>query len=250
MSRSTAQPKTAVQSGIHRLLADHLGYLVPPIETFKRAPLLNASVGVAANLDWELQGTNAANSNVNFADGGGIVLTTAGADNDQMILAPHADTKQTGLANWKWNTNDRVGFACRIKTDAVITGALIVAGLGLTAAMDEGTDDDQILFTYDTDNSDTTFKVNVSIDGSDEEYDTGVTVAADTDYILEMKIDGQRIPRFWIDGVPVGPIEGNLSDPLAADHDLKPYVGVQALTGAARALGVRAIAGPTKDFND
>ena len=51
-------------------------------ETFQRAPLLNASVGVAANLDFEILGTNAANTSSTLSTGGALTLTTTTAAND------------------------------------------------------------------------------------------------------------------------------------------------------------------------
>jgi len=258
LERITAQPGTAQKSLISEQLLAHMKKVVL-YEPWLQLPLLNASavptnldptlaemaLRFRANRDWEIAGTNAADANISFADGGGITGATAGADNDQVILQPHTDTKQSAWAAIKWNTNDRPGYAHRIKTAASVADLLIHAGLTLTAALDETTDADQIKFTVDGDVPDANIQCNYSIDGTDYQIDSGVAIAASTEYGLEIKIDGDRYGHFFINGEPVA----HTHAVLTANIDLIPRVGWQALAAAAKSLTVRPI-GMAKDPND
>lgn len=200
-------------------------------------PQLNADVAVDADLEFELFGTNAASLTSCVHDaGGGVKLLTAGADNDQAGLFPHADTQQSAW-NLGFDSGESPAFAALIKTGSAITLQKIHAGFALTAALDETTDADQVKFTYDTDSSDANWQCNVSIDGTDTEVDSGVAVAADTAYLFEVVVGSDRKARFWIDGTLV-----HTTAALTDAKALKPIVGVQALAAAAKHMYVRRIA--------
>lgn len=213
-------------------------------EQFLQVPLLNGSIGVAANLNFEIVGTNAADAGSTFSDGGGTLQTTAGASGDQQIITPHLDTKQSSWAATKWNTNDRPIFEANIKTAASIADIVIWAGLKLTNTSVTATDNDQAMFRFAPATNSGKFEAISSATGVDTAKDTGVTVAASTGYHLMIKVDAARIPRFYINGVLV-----STGAALTANVDLIPYVGVQASAVAAKALTTRAL-GCSKDLND
>lgn len=200
-------------------------------ETFAQLPLLNASIGVVSNLNFELLGTNAADANSTYSTvTAGVLLTTAGADNDQMIVAPHLDTKQTAWTGTKWGTENQTRWEAVVKvTDS--TDVLIWAGLKLTNTPVIATDADQAFFRYSTDDSDTTWQVEYSIAGTDTAVDSGVTVTAGSIYKFKIDIDSERKATFYIDDKAI-----TTTTALTNDKDLIPYVGLQALSGAATTI--------------
>jgi hypothetical protein len=215
------------------------------VETFQHLPQLNASIAVATNLDFEVLGTNAANAGITFADGGGIVSTTGTSSNDQVIVTPHLDTTQTAWAAAKWNTNDRVVFETTITTPATVTSYAFWAGLKLTNTSVVATDDDQCFVKCSTAVSSGAIQFVTSNAGTDTTTVTGLTLAASTKYHIKIKIDASRIARLYVNGDLVA----TSTAALKADIDLIPYIGVQTLTAAARALTVRGLK-LSKDLND
>jgi len=202
------------------------------VERFNRLPQLNASVGVAANLDFEILGTNASDDDVTFAATiGGVQLQTDGADNDQVIVLPHLDTSQSAWTGVKWGTENQVVWECVIRTSA-ITACTIWAGLKLTNTSVIATDDDQAFFRYAA-ASDTNWQCEYSIGGTDTEADSGVAVAANTNVYFRIEIDSDRKAHFFINDNEVA-----VSTALTDDVDLIPYVGIHANAAAAKTLNL------------
>lgn len=205
-------------------------------EFFAQTPGVNGDLASATeatrvprNRDFEVLGTNATSALVTFSTTeGGITLTTAGADNDQMIITPHLDTKQTAWANVKWGTENQVYFDTAIRTGASIATELVWVGLKLTNTPVIATDNDQVFFRYSTDDSDANWQVVYSIGGTDTQVDSGVAVEASTIYNFRIEIDSDRKAHFFINEVEVA-----TSTALTNDVDLIPYVGLQALDAAA-----------------
>lgn len=194
------------------------------VERFRRPALLNGSIGVAANLDFEILGVNAANANsVNDVEGGNQ-LTTAGADGDEMILTPHVDTKQSAFNVTLMKPNAEPRFETLLRPGASIADAILWAGLKLTGAEAVVTDDDQAYFRYEDDVNAGKFQAVVSIGGVDVSTDLGIAPEAEVDIHLSIEIDDERKPHFFIDGeeVFVGP------SAMTAAAALKPFVGVAA----------------------
>lgn len=237
--------KSANVDGLTRALAEPLSRYVFS-ERFDLVPQANADIGVDANPNLELSGTNAVSLvAATHSTGGGVKLLTAGADNDQAILFPHQDASQSPLNVVDFATDDEVGFVCRVTTDASVAAVLVQIGLALTAAVDETTDADQVKFTYDTDTSgEATWQANWSIGGTDTQVDTGVAVSASTSYNLGIGIDVNRVANFYINDKKVA-----ASGALTTAVDLKPMVAVQALTGAAKTLHLRYVA-IGKEYNN
>ena len=90
------------------------------VENFPRLPSINASIGIAVNTDFEVLGTNASADDVTVAATiGGIQLQTDGADNDQVIIAPHLDSGQSAWTGVKWGTENQVIWEAVIRTAAI-----------------------------------------------------------------------------------------------------------------------------------
>lgn len=209
-------------------------------ENFSLLPRLNGTVDQvytveearAANKHFELLGTNAADANVTFASTvGGASLVTAGANNDQMIVLPHLDTKTTAWSGVNWGTENQVIWEAVIRTSA-ITLCTIWAGLKLTNTSVIATDDDQVMFRYAA-ASDTYWNMIDSIGGTDTATVSDVEVAANTNYYFRIEIDSERKAHFFINNK-----EKYVSGALTNDVDLIPYVGIHANTGAAKTLNL------------
>lgn len=195
------------------------------------ADIQNAAEAVRMIADpyFEILGVNATSGSTAFGPEGGIVLTTAGADGDEVILLPHLDANQSAWAQTTWGTDQQTEWECHIKSGANITNAIIWAGLKLTNTEVTATDNDQVFFRYEDDVNTGKFQAIESIGGVDTATDSAVTVAVSTSYHLKIAIDSARVARFYINGVLV-----RTSSALTNATDLIPYIGVAA-DGAAAA---------------
>jgi hypothetical protein len=218
---------------------------------------------VIANKDFETLGTNMTTALTTFsATHGGILMTTAGADQDQAILLPHLDTNQTAWSGTKWGTENSVEWECSISLPA-IDNQKVWAGLKLTNDQLVATDNNQIFFKFQTDatNSEafsdfTYWHLVHSIGGTDYISQIPVTVAADTPYHLKIAIDSDRKATCFINGVQynvtstAGSTGGTAvtavqpgvaaakTAALTNDTDLIPYIGIEAGAAAAEAINV------------
>ena len=246
-------------------------------EWFKKKPGLNAvsiidpdadsasalAAYVIANRDFETLGTNMTTALTTFsATHGGILMTTAGADQDQAILLPHLDTNQTAWSGTKWGTENSVEWECSISLPA-LDNQKVWAGLKLTNDQLVATDDDQIFFKFQSDatNSEafTTFAnwhLVHSIGGTDYISKLPIAVAANTPYHLKIAIDSDRKATIFVNGVQynitstagstggtaVTAVEAGKaatkSAALTNDVDLIPYIGIEAGAAAAEAIDV------------
>jgi len=194
-------------------------------ENFDHLPDVNTNISIVYNLDFEILGTNATVADFSWSTiNGGMLLETGSADDDQVIVLPHLDTKQSAWTGVKWGTENQVIWEAQIMTTAVITPVLIWAGLKLTNTPVIATDDNQVYFRYSTDDSDTTIRCITSIAGTDTNVDSGITVAVATEYNLRIEIDSLRQATFYINDVSV-----HKTAALTNDIDLIPYVGLMQL---------------------
>jgi len=196
----------------------------------------------------------------------GIKLTTAGADTDQAILEPHLATGSSAWTGVPWGTEDEVVYEALIRTSAAIDNQKIWAGLKLTKDQLPQTDADQAYFYFATDGTNgqvladyTKLYFIHSIAGTDYLTNTGITVAANTNYHLKISIDSNRKISIRINGQKYGvsttaqgdPFDGTteatgtsvtsvnqVSDALTNDVNLIPYIGIEAGDGAAAVLDV------------
>ena len=244
-------------------------------EPFYQRPALNADidqaytveVARAANRNFEILGTNMTTALVTFpSTSAGILATTAGADQDQAIVAPHLDTNQSAWTGVKWGTENSVEWEASIMLPA-IDNQKVWAGLKLTNDQLVATDADQVFFKFQTDatNSEsftdfTKLHFIHSIGGTDFISQLPITVAANTPYHLRIKIDSDRKATIFVNGIQYnvtttsGSTGGTAvtavqpgkqvvkTDALTDDVDFIPYAGIEAGAAAAEALNVHYIA--------
>lgn len=184
---------------------------------------------VIANKDFEILGTNGVTANVTFhTTNAGLLLTTAGANADQVIIAPHLDTGETAWTNIKWGTENQVDWIAQVKTGAAITTEIIWAGLKLTNTSTIATDADQVFFRYSSGDGNTNWMVESSIGNTDTATNSGIAVVVNTQYKFRITIDAERKAHCYINDVLV-----YTTAALTNDVDLIPYVGIQASDTAA-----------------
>jgi len=205
-------------------------------ENFHRVPAASATIDQVwtteaarnANIDFETLGTDFASGTIAFATNeGGVALTTHSTSADQMIVLPHLDSGQSAWTGVLWGTENQVIWESIIRTGSSVADVTIWAGLKLTNASIVATDDDAAYFRFD--GAVANWEATTSIAGTDVEQDTGIVVAADTNYYFRIEIDGDRKAHFFINNKEV-----YSSTALTNDIDLIPYVGVQTTTTGAK----------------
>lgn len=220
-------------------------------ENFMQKPGINADITidpdaddagalaafVIANRNFEVLGTNGVTASVTFpATVAGILLTTAGANNDQVIIAPHLDTAQTNWAkSGQWGTENEVIWECVIRVGASLANITMWAGLKLTNTPVIATDADQAFFRFAAADSNTEWQCISSIANSDTTTSSGVTVAVSTNYYFRIEIDAARRAHFFINDKEV-----TVTAALTNDVSFIPYVGVMETDagGGAKTLGL------------
>jgi len=210
-----------------------------------------------ANANFEVLGTNMTSAlSTRNATAAGITITTAGADQDQSILAPHLDAA-TAWGSTKWGTENQTVWECSINSNA-IDNQKFWAGLKLTNDQLVATDANQAYFKFQTDatNSEaftdfTLLHFVHSIGNTDFISALPITVAANTIYHLKIEIDSARKLSIFVDGqqynitTTSGSTGGTAvttgttkSGAMTDNIDLIPYIGIEAGAGAAEALDV------------
>ena len=228
------------------------------------------STNTPVNRSFEILGTNHTSALATYsATVAGMTITTDTADQDRMIVAPHLDTKQGAWTGTKWGTENQVHWECGIRTSAAIDNQKIWAGLKLTNDQLPQTDANQAYFYFATDATNgqalstyTPLYFIYSVAGTDYLTNTGITVAASTNYHLKIKFDSDRKMEIFVNGVQYGvtqtaattfdgttsvtgttqaTIDNNVqkSTAMTNDIDLIPYIGIEAGDGAAAALDVQ-----------
>ena len=241
----------------------------PALNAVATAPLTDADATAAANdaiiiargianRDFEVLGTNMTTALCTFnATAAGIVLTTAGADADQAIVAPHLDTNQTAWQVTEWGTENQVEWECSLNTNA-IDNQKLWAGLKLTNDQLVATDANQAFFKFQTDatNSEaftdfTLLHFVYSVADTDYISALPITVAANTIYHLKISIDSDRKAAIFVDGIQynvtttsgstggTAVTTGTTKTAALTDNiDLIPYIGIEAGAAAAEAVDV------------
>ena len=88
-----------------------------------------------ADKDFEISGNGGTSVLCTHNVGGGIRLTTAGSDGNEMILVPHLDANQSGWDDMTGDTSAEVHWETMIRTkNDLVTNTIIWAGLKLTNA--------------------------------------------------------------------------------------------------------------------
>jgi len=211
-----------------------------------------------SNPSWMVEGTNMTSALcTRNATAAGIVLTTAGADEDQAILTPNSATTESAWSDTVWGTENQTEWECSINTNA-IDNQKLWAGLKLTTDQLIATDANQAYFKFQTDatNSEafddyTLLHFVHSIGGTDYISALPITVAANTIYHLRISIDSDRKLSIFVDGTQynitstAGSTGGTAvtsgttkSAAMTDDIDLIPVIGIEAGAAAAEALDV------------
>jgi len=249
-------------------------------EYWKRRPALNAVLNTAfsdadataaangvirlaekvANKDFEVLGTSMTTALCTFdTTRAGIIITTAGTDQNQAIIAPHLDTNQTSWQTVPWGTENSTIWECVVTTAASIADIKLWAGLKLTNDQLIVTDADQAFFKFQTDatNSEafsdfTLLHFVHSIADTDYISALPITVAADTQYHLKIVIDSDRKAAIYVNGIQynvtttagstggTAVTTGTEKTAALTEVDLIPYIGVETGTGGAKALKVHS----------
>lgn len=226
--------------------------------TFSAANQAAQRIYTAANKVWKVSGTNMTSALSTFDPGGGIKLTTAGADNDQALLSPatvaSAATYVSAIGGSSGTSTPTSPF---LSTKAPLMHAIIelpsvaavrlVAGFKLTTTPTLATDNDQAFIGFDTAHATipAKFRVCGSVGGTDYDYEAKANstqaltdVAADTRYVLTVGVlPTSRVPFFALNGQPVGPSIPALTDACG----FFPVIGFQALTGSAKTIKIRSV---------
>ena len=211
--------------------------LAASIDPSDAAAMTQAEVDIIfrSNKHFEVAGTSMTAALATFHPLGGVSLTTAGGDNDQAIVQPRTNPASATYWDRGLNTGEEISWETRFLTGASIASLLIMAKLGLTNALNETTDADQVGISFDTDvGGEVNFQAFTSIGGTDAASDTGIVVAINTEYKIRIELDSARLPRIYIDDDLVF-----TGAALTDVSTFKPFVGVQALTGAAKVISVR-----------
>ena len=216
-----------------------------------------------ANRNFEVLGTNMTTALVDYPSAhAGMKMTTAGADQDQAILAPHLDSGQTAWTGVKWGTENSIRYETSIDITN-ITNVKVWAGFKLTNDQLIATDADQIFFKFQTDatNSETFADFTKlhfvhSIGGTDFISQLPITVAANTQIHLVIEVDANRQATIFVNGkqynitstsgttgtavTEVGPSQiATKTGALTNDVDFIPYVGIEAGAAEAKILNVQ-----------
>ena len=246
-------------------------------EPFEKKPALNAvaiidpnadsasdlAAYVIANKQFEVLGTNMTTALATFGTTiAGILITTAGADEDQAIIAPHLDTNQSSWQVNKWGTENQVEWECSIQLPA-LDNQKVWAGLKKTNDQLVATDTEQAYFKYQTDATNSEafddyakWHFVHSIGGTDYISQLPITVAAATPYHLKIAIDSDRKATIFVNGVQynvtgtsgstggtavtaVQPgVQAVKTAALTNDVNLIPYIGIENGDAAAAVLNV------------
>lgn len=247
------------RASLESLLLREFGPVTDPrrrytlVEKFLHRPVLAATLDFAAfsqaamrlftgaSKEFNIAGTNAADAGSALAAGGGVTLSTAGANNDQILLIPAVAINAVDQSAWT-----KAGFKTTKESllQAVISLPSIAnvrffMGLKLTSTPAIATDADQALISFDTASAVSAAAWrHVSRNTANANLDVAAptrvaAVAAATTYLLEVKLDSTRYPHFYVNGELIG-----AGQQLKDATDLIPFVGLQALTAAAKSFTI------------
>lgn len=197
------------------------------------ADILSAteSTNMVTDRDFEVLGTNGSSDDVTFSTGGGgVLLTTDGADGDGVILLPHLDANQSLWEQLTWGTDNEIEYEAWIKMGAAVTTRIVWCGLKLTNTDVIATDADSAYFRYEDGINSEKWQSNVSVAGTDNTVDTGIIGVANQFMHFKVVLDASEVAHMFINGREVQAVSfsGNTVD-------LKPYIAVEADGAAAAA---------------
>lgn len=203
-----------------------------------------------ANKEWEVGGSNMTTALCTFSASGGITITTAGGANttDSAWVCPLTSTGQVGgFGANTWLPSRQPRFRAHIQTHSAIVAQKIHVGMKKTANIDLTTDDDQVGFQFSTTGSSSTaWSLFQSVGGTDTVPTLlagAPKVAASTEYELEIRVGGDRVPSFYINRKLVGRGSAMTATATAGTWaSLAPVVScIQMTNSVAAAVTVRDI---------
>jgi len=203
---------------------------------------------VEGNFNWFNSATDGVDAKMTHATFGGVLMTTDGTTADQQAIMPNTSAElQHGQESLDLDTNRQPAVEWGFATSSDITTAQTIwAGLVLTQEVSYTVDfdADQIKLEYVAGANSGVFMIRHSIGGTDASIDTGITVAASTEYFVKIKLYADRTFGIHV---------GEAADPGAAKYfhvdsamtdllTLKPTIGIQE-SGTAVAVTARYVAG-------
>ena len=219
------------------------------------------STNTPVSRQFEILGTNHTSALATYSTTvAGMAMTTATADQDRMIVAPHLDTKQGAWSGVLWGSENQTHWEASIRTSAAIDNQWIWAGLKLTNVVETATDANQAFFSFgtDADNAGQAFtdftKLHFCHSVADTDYISvlPITVAASTNYHLKIVFDSNRKMSIFVDGEQYnitstsGSTGGTAvtkgtgkSGAMTDNIDLIPYIGIENCDAAAAVLNVQ-----------
>jgi hypothetical protein len=196
----------------------------------------NESVSHIANPNWGIVGAGAAVSgDVTYnAAGMGIQLETQATADDQVWIEPHTTAGASMIDDVQWNTAKQPYLYIDIVTGDATTNRLYTAGfVTATSSTKTSTDltmalnDEAFQIAYSTEHltSLTNWCAVSSRLSTETETDSGVAVVASTRYRIEMWLDADRKPQYYIDGAQVCTADNTA---ITAVTDIFPMFGVMS----------------------
>ena len=221
---------------VHGGFADYRG--IPNRIEWDWVPGRNGLVTIAGSVsagthdtDLVLQGTNASADDVSYATTqGGLRFQTDGANGDEEILWPYQTDSLSMLANTQWTSDKGLRWDGLVITQGSDFKGIYWAGLKTTNTEVVTTDADGLWFRYENDQTvcPNHWQAIYNRNGTDYVYDTGVTVAKNSQYHFAIDIDDDQLPTFYINGAEVA--SGTLS--VTAGINFNPVMGVATDGGA------------------
>ena len=231
------------------------------------APQAAGAIAAGDNPVFSINGTNAADADGTLDTTGYIQLNSSagGTADDEVVMLLNSNVQK-----WTPTVADEPALFARIKTDAD-DATEVQYGIGIgsdddgDAAFDGGDGeldpnaataaDTYLGFTFDTDDSDTNWQIDIIDDGGTVvTADTGVKFEADTVYQMMVGVDALNRPYFLIqkEGEAARSITftepfvfggADFSDGLTGTTNVVgPFLGVSNLTTAVRDLFVHSAA--------
>lgn len=198
-------------------------------------PALNAGTENFAADPWFELGatTNASADDATFATDGGVLLTTDGNANDELIITPHLDAEHAIWDDVTFGTDDETEWECLIKV-GTIADDIVWAGLKLTSTDVSATDADQAYFRYENAINSGKWQSLVEVNTSLTTVDAGVLAAVGQIMHFKIVFDAAELCHMFVNGKLVSQVSfaGNTVD-------LKPYIAVSdGAGGSASSLTV------------
>lgn len=231
------------------------------VERFLQKPEVNATLAcptpnaaeiaaaLAANKNFERQGTNAASGSSAYVNRGIVKMATSNSANDQQVLVAHADSGQSLLNSIQWRPDWRPRIEAVVQA-LDIAAVKIALGFKLTpTTIDKTTDANQAIWLFDA-AADSAWRTHLRV-GSADKIDVARSDFALVDdrwyrLILEFEADGNCVFKIGIaDGDIHTVARSSLVSAAAmtsAVTGLKPFIAVQTTTTAAKEIGIGGLA--------